>query len=88
MPSELLEVTENSIYSSTTKESFHGTGISLFQHPTYDGEGVDRSIVIDRVSQDVSSKSELMICHTSTLMCPLLMKALRSYLFQLPVTYL
>ena len=48
-----LEVTENSIYpsSTTSKESFHGTGISLFQHPTYDGEGVDRSIV------DVSSKS-------------------------------
>ena len=50
---------ENSIYPSltTSKESFHGTGISLFQHPTYDGEEVDRSIVIDRVSQDVSSKS-------------------------------
>ena len=39
------------------KRSFHSTGISLFQHPTYDGEGVDQSIVIDRVSEDVSSKS-------------------------------
>ena len=27
--------------STTSKESFHGTGISLFQHPIYDGEGVD-----------------------------------------------
>ena len=43
--------------STTSKESFHGTGISLFQHPIYDGEGVDRSIVIDEVSQNVSSKS-------------------------------
>ena len=50
---------ENSIYpsSTTSKKSFHGTGISLFQHPTYDGEGVDQSIVIERVSQDVSCKS-------------------------------
>ena len=43
--------------STTSRESFHGTGISLFQHPTYDGEGVDRSIIINSVSQDVSSKS-------------------------------
>ena len=27
--------------STTSRESCHGTGISLFQHPTYDGEGVD-----------------------------------------------
>ena len=43
--------------STTSREFFHGTGISLLQHPTYDGEGVDRSIIINRVSQDVSSKS-------------------------------
>ena len=39
--------------STTSKESFHGTGISLFQHPIYDGEGVDRT-VIERESQDCS----------------------------------
>ena len=27
--------------STTSKESFHGTGVSLFQHPTFEGEGVD-----------------------------------------------
>ena len=32
--------------STTSKASFHGTGISLFQHPTFPGQGVDRSIVI------------------------------------------
>ena len=32
--------------STTSKESFHGTGISLFQHPAFASQGVDRSIVI------------------------------------------
>ena len=32
--------------STTSKASFHGTGISLFQHPTFPGQGVDRSIEI------------------------------------------
>ncbi len=27
--------------STTSKESFHGTGISLFQHSTLEGEGVN-----------------------------------------------
>ena len=29
--------------STTSKESFHGTGISLLQHPTVGGEGTDRN---------------------------------------------
>ncbi len=29
--------------STTSKASFHGTGISLFQHPTMNGEGIDRT---------------------------------------------
>ena len=29
--------------STTSKETFHGTGISLIQHPTFNGEGIDRS---------------------------------------------
>ena len=31
---------------TTSKESFQGTGISLFQHPAFAGQGVDCSIVI------------------------------------------
>ena len=32
--------------ATTAKDSFHGTGISLLQHPTFAEEGVDRGIVI------------------------------------------
>ena len=31
---------------TTSKQSFPGTGVSLFQHPAIAGQGVDRSIVI------------------------------------------
>lgn len=37
--------------STTSKESFHGTGVSLFQHPTFEGEGVDRNIVLAEESE-------------------------------------
>ncbi len=32
--------------SATAKGSFHGTGISLFQHPTHDFAGNDRGVVV------------------------------------------
>ena len=32
--------------STTAHDSFHGTGISLIQHPDYDNQGTDRGIVI------------------------------------------
>ena len=32
--------------ATTLKNSFHGTAISLLQHPSYTGEGVDQSIII------------------------------------------
>ena len=32
--------------STTAKDSFHGTGISLFQHPTKDNDGTDRDTTI------------------------------------------
>ncbi len=32
--------------STTSKQSFYGTGISLFQHPAFSGQGVDHSIAI------------------------------------------
>ena len=43
--------------STTSKESFHGTGISLFQHLKFDHEGVERNITIDAESQNTSSKA-------------------------------
>ena len=43
--------------STTSKESFHGTGISLFQHPTFEGEGVDRNIVLAKESENGGCRS-------------------------------
>ena len=41
--------------SKTSKEAFHGTGISLIQHPTFNGEGIDRSTSTE--VRSVGSKS-------------------------------
>ena len=38
------------------KGSFHGTAIFLLQHPSFTGEGVDRSIAIVGGSREASSK--------------------------------
>ena len=43
--------------STTSKESFHVTGISLFQHPTFEGEGVDRNIVVAEESENGGCRS-------------------------------
>ena len=32
--------------STTARDSFHGTAISLIQHPSFVGEGIDRSILV------------------------------------------
>ena len=42
--------------STTAKGSFHGTAISLLQHPSFTGEGVDRSIALVGGSREASSK--------------------------------
>ena len=42
--------------STTAKGSSHGTAISLLQHPSFTGEGVDRSIAIVGGSREASSK--------------------------------
>ena len=42
--------------STTAKESFHGTAISLFQHPSFTGEGVNRSLVIAEGSEKTSNR--------------------------------
>ena len=43
--------------STTSKEAFHGTSISLNQHPTHNGAGVDRSISVAEGSVDGRSKA-------------------------------
>ena len=43
--------------STISKESFHGTGISLFQHPTSDCDGVVRNATIVEEVEDTASKS-------------------------------
>ena len=32
--------------SATAKDSFHGTGISLIQHPSHESEGCDRGVLV------------------------------------------
>ena len=43
--------------ATTAKESFHGTSISLLQHPSFFGDGIDRSIF--RQSEEASSKKAI-----------------------------
>ncbi|KAG7157201.1 hypothetical protein Hamer_G010050 [Homarus americanus] len=70
--------------ATTAKTSFHGTSISLLQHSSFPGEGVDRSIVILGRSENASSTILLAIYHTTTQMCFLLILASRSHLPQHP----
>ena len=42
--------------STTSKDAFHGTSISLNQHPTHNGAGVDRSISFAEASVHGRSK--------------------------------
>ena len=43
--------------STTAKNSFHGPGNSLLQHPSFAGEGFDRSNVFAEGSVDASSQN-------------------------------
>ncbi|KAJ8393374.1 hypothetical protein AAFF_G00060960 [Aldrovandia affinis] len=52
--------------ATTSKDSFLGTAISLIQHPSYTGEGVDRSIVIVGGSGDARSKTVAPLPHYYT----------------------
>lgn len=49
--------------TTTSKDSFHGTATSLIQHPSYTGEGVDRSIIIVGGSGDARSKTVAPLQH-------------------------
>ena len=42
---------------TTSTDSFHDTGISLIQHPSYTGDGANWSIVDVKESGDVQSKT-------------------------------
>ena len=44
--------------ATTAKESFHGSAISLLQHPSFAGEGVGRSIVIVGGSDDKTGRED------------------------------
>ncbi len=41
--------------SPTAHDSFHGTGISLIQHPDHDSQGRDRGVIVIRGSSDVKT---------------------------------
>lgn len=50
--------------STTAYDSFHGTGISLLQHPDHDSQGTDRGIVIIRGTSNVKAVGHLPHDHT------------------------
>ena len=45
-PTAAVDNTDHNPSSTTSKDSFHGTAISLFQHPSFASEGIDRGIII------------------------------------------
>ena len=53
--SDAVDNNDHNPTSTTSKSALHGTGISLIQHPTFIGEGIDRSTYI--VESSAVSKS-------------------------------
>ena len=51
--------------STTAKSNFHGTGISLFQHPTHENPGVDRKI--EHLDTESKTISPLPDCYSEVL---------------------
>ena len=43
--------------STTARDSFHGTAISLIQHPSFVGEGTDRSLLVPHVPEGGCSRN-------------------------------
>ena len=43
---------DHNLSSKTTEESFHGTGISLFQHPTKSNHGLEQFPIEAEVESD------------------------------------
>ena len=52
--------------ATTSNDSFHGTAVSLIQHPSYTGEGVDQNIIIVSGSGDARSKTVAPLPHYYT----------------------
>ena len=50
-----VDIIDHNPSSTTAKSSFHGTAISLIQHPSFTGEGVDRTIVVNGGSGNAST---------------------------------
>lgn len=70
--------------AATAKDSFHGTGISLIQHPSYAAEGGDRGVV---VINDTSLSRSILFhhCHHSTLVFHLPLSHPKNSLYQVQV---
>jgi hypothetical protein len=58
--------------SATAKDSFHGTGISLMQHPSHTNGGTDRGILV--ISKGVSSTNSTALPSSYTLVPPAALK--------------
>jgi len=68
--------------ATTSKDSFHGAAISLIQHPSYTGEGVDRTLsLLENLGTHGPRLSPL--SRTIILMYPLSLAVSRSHLSQL-----
>lgn len=60
--------------SATAKDSFHGTGISLFQHPTHEHAGIDRGVPV-LIQSSFSTKSVEPLPSSYTSVPPAALKA-------------
>ena len=67
--------------STTARDSFHSTAISLIQHPSFVGEGTDRSLLVLHVPEGGCSRN-IDACQRTTLRSPLLLAISRSHRFQ------
>lgn len=56
--------------STTAKQAFHGTAISLMQHPAFPEAGIDRIIIISLGRTKEISK-QLIVCLTTVYACPI-----------------
>jgi hypothetical protein len=70
----------STILITTSKYSFHGTGISIFQHPADENDGVERQVMIFKTDKPTTNQiSELPDEYTN--MKPALEKNINELLF-------
>jgi hypothetical protein len=70
--------------STTSKGSFHGTGISLFQHPMSNNEGTERQYTTDY--NQVTTRELLSLPESFTSVPPLILKQKDPPVPQTPVS--